>query len=105
MFLIWLNFNLLFCFPVFISLQRRHFEQMKVAIPIILNVLKAACSELGDEDTEDLNLFHRAIGIADSIRAVCAKFVCHFSAIFYRSILLSLEIFLICPFDGDRKAE
>ncbi|KAJ9184065.1 hypothetical protein P3X46_007846 [Hevea brasiliensis] len=59
---------------VFISLQRRHFEQVKVAIPVILNVLKAACSELGDEDTECMNLFCRAIGIADSIRAVCAKF-------------------------------
>uniref|UniRef100_A0A2C9W4Z4 Aberrant root formation protein 4 n=1 Tax=Manihot esculenta TaxID=3983 RepID=A0A2C9W4Z4_MANES len=89
---------------VFISLQRRHFEQMKVAIPIILNVLKAACSELGDEDTEDLNLFHRAIGIADSIRAVCAKFEGRINEKFHALLgLYVLQVMALVSFSAGHK--
>ncbi|CAK7353846.1 unnamed protein product [Dovyalis caffra] len=58
---------------VFLALQRRHFEQVKAAIPVILNVLKAVCSEFRARDTECLNLFIRALGVADSIREICAK--------------------------------
>ncbi|KAL9400398.1 hypothetical protein Peur_009359 [Populus x canadensis] len=58
---------------VLLAIQRRHFEQVKVAVPVILNVLKAVCSELSARDTECMNLFIRALGIADSIRAICAK--------------------------------
>ncbi|KAM1424824.1 hypothetical protein ACFX1X_017501 [Malus domestica] len=58
---------------VFLSLQRRHFEQVKVAVPIIVKVLKGRSLELEDEDPEFKNLFDRAMGIANSIRAVCLK--------------------------------
>ncbi|XP_048228131.1 aberrant root formation protein 4 isoform X2 [Ricinus communis] len=58
---------------VFLSIQRRHYEQVKVAIPVILNVLQATTSELDDEDNECINLFSRALGIADSVQTVCAK--------------------------------
>ncbi|KAJ6745388.1 GLOMULIN [Salix koriyanagi] len=58
---------------VLLAIQRRHFEQVKVAVPVILNVLKAVCSEFSARDTECMNLFISALGIADSIRAICAK--------------------------------
>ncbi|KAK9279233.1 hypothetical protein L1049_012911 [Liquidambar formosana] len=58
---------------VFLSIQRRHFEQVKVAVPVILNVLKAVSSESEDEDSDSEDLFDRAIGIANSIKAVCIK--------------------------------
>lgn len=58
---------------VLLAIQRRHFEQVKVAVPVILNVLKAVSSEFSARDTECMNLFIRALGIADSIRAICAK--------------------------------
>lgn len=61
---------------MFLSLQRRHFEQVKVAVPIIVKVLKARSLELEDEDPEFKNLFDRAMSIANSIRAVCVKLVC-----------------------------
>ncbi|XP_044464381.1 aberrant root formation protein 4 isoform X2 [Mangifera indica] len=56
---------------VLLFTQRRHFEQVKVAVPVILKVLNSVSSESDDENTEPL--FDRAIGIADSIRAVCSK--------------------------------
>ncbi|XP_065849920.1 aberrant root formation protein 4 isoform X2 [Euphorbia lathyris] len=67
---------------VLLSLQRRHLEQVKVALPVIVNVLKATCSELVakgvssetvDESEESMTLYCRALAIADSIQAVCAK--------------------------------
>ncbi|KAJ6383034.1 hypothetical protein OIU77_031457 [Salix suchowensis] len=58
---------------VLLAIQRRHFEQVKVAVPVILNVLKAVCSEFSARDTECMNLFISALGIADSIRAICEK--------------------------------
>ncbi|BBG95559.1 aberrant lateral root formation 4 [Prunus dulcis] len=58
---------------VFLSLQRRHFEQVKVAVPIIVKVLKARSLELEDEDPEFKTLFDRAMSVANSIRAVCVK--------------------------------
>lgn len=60
---------------MFLSLQRRHFEQVKVAVPIIVKVLKGQSLELEDEDPEFKNLFDRAMGIAKSIRVVCLKLV------------------------------
>ncbi|KAI4316372.1 hypothetical protein L6164_024357 [Bauhinia variegata] len=56
---------------VFMSTQRRHFEQARVAIPIILNVLKAV--SLGSDDAETEGVFERAVEIANSIYAVCTK--------------------------------
>ncbi|KAJ7966234.1 Aberrant root formation protein 4 [Quillaja saponaria] len=56
---------------VFLSLQRRHFEHIKVAVPIILNVLKAVPLEL--DEGELVDIFERAVGIANSIHAICTK--------------------------------
>ncbi|VVA23910.1 PREDICTED: aberrant [Prunus dulcis] len=53
--------------------KRRHFEQVKVAVPIIVKVLKARSLELEDEDPEFKTLFDRAMSVANSIRAVCVK--------------------------------
>ncbi|KAJ4707817.1 Aberrant root formation protein 4 [Melia azedarach] len=58
---------------VLLSTQRRHFEQAKVAVPVILKVLKTVSSESDDEDKEHQHLFDQAIGIAKSIRAVSFK--------------------------------
>ncbi|KAL5853158.1 hypothetical protein ACOSQ3_008276 [Xanthoceras sorbifolium] len=58
---------------VLLSTQRRHFEQVKVVVPIVVKVLKTVSSESDDEDTELQDLFDRAIGIADSIHEVCDK--------------------------------
>jgi hypothetical protein len=75
-----------FFLTVLLAIQRRHFEQVKVAVPVILNVLKAVCSEFSARDTECMNLFIRALGIADSIRAICAKLVCLFPVLFSFSL-------------------
>lgn len=72
-----------FCVTVFLSIQRHHFKQVKVAVPVILNVLKTISleSDYGDSELEDL--FDRALGIANSIHAVCAKLVCDFSVMLF----------------------
>ncbi|KAK7377187.1 hypothetical protein VNO80_02608 [Phaseolus coccineus] len=57
---------------VFISLQRRQFEQVKEAVPIILNVLKVVSLE-SEEEEELEDVFDRAVGIANSICEVCNK--------------------------------
>lgn len=61
-------------FPVFLSTQRRHFEQIKVAIPVIIKVLKDTLSE-SEGELEDF--FDRPITIAESIHGVCIKLVCY----------------------------
>ncbi|KAH9798922.1 Aberrant root formation protein 4 [Citrus sinensis] len=48
--------------------ERRHFEQAKVAVPVILKVLKTVSLEEDDENRECQHLFDQAIGIADAIR-------------------------------------
>ncbi|KAJ8751789.1 hypothetical protein K2173_025975 [Erythroxylum novogranatense] len=58
---------------VFVSIKRRQFEQVKEAIPVILNVLKVISLELNDQDMKCINLFDKALCIADSIRSVCEK--------------------------------
>ncbi|KAH9625296.1 hypothetical protein KSS87_009054 [Heliosperma pusillum] len=58
---------------VFLSIQRRHFEQIKVAVPIILNALKAASFDLDDGDVGFEKLFEGAVAIAGSIQATCKK--------------------------------
>ncbi|PIA45960.1 hypothetical protein AQUCO_01600305v1 [Aquilegia coerulea] len=59
---------------VFVSLKRRHFEHMKVALPAVLKVLQAAVAELSDETINSFkNLIARAIQIATSIQEVCQK--------------------------------
>ncbi|KAI8569166.1 hypothetical protein RHMOL_Rhmol02G0257600 [Rhododendron molle] len=58
---------------VFLSIQRRQFEQVKAAVPVIVNVLKAVSSELDDGDTDYEDLLTRSIDIAKSVQAVCLK--------------------------------
>ncbi|MED6119711.1 hypothetical protein PIB30_014082 [Stylosanthes scabra] len=59
---------------VFTSISRRHFEQVQVAVPIILNVLKAVALDSDDADDAELEgVFNRAVGIAKSIYEVCNK--------------------------------
>ena len=76
-------------FSVFLSIPRRHFEQVKEAIPVILSVLKAMNSELDGEDIDSEDLFVRAISIADSIQTVCGKLVCE-TLTKYRFCFISL---------------
>ncbi|XP_074312842.1 aberrant root formation protein 4 [Silene latifolia] len=58
---------------VFLSIQRRHFEQIKVALPIILNALKTASFDLDDCDVGVDKLFEGAVAVAGSIQATCKK--------------------------------
>ncbi|KAG8487766.1 hypothetical protein CXB51_018733 [Gossypium anomalum] len=58
---------------VFISLQRRHFEQIKVAVPVVVKVVKAISTESDYEDTELETLFERIVLNAHSIQTVCRK--------------------------------
>ncbi|KAL7166012.1 hypothetical protein ACSBR2_036804 [Camellia fascicularis] len=58
---------------VFLSIQRHQFEQVKEAVPVIINVLKAMSSELDEGDTDYEDLLNRSIDIANSIQAVCVK--------------------------------
>ncbi|KAG2691420.1 hypothetical protein I3760_08G008100 [Carya illinoinensis] len=58
---------------VILSIRRHHYEQVKVAVPVIVNVLKVVTSETDDGDTEIEGLFDRAVGIANSIHTVCTK--------------------------------
>ncbi|XP_041022690.1 aberrant root formation protein 4 isoform X1 [Juglans microcarpa x Juglans regia] len=58
---------------VILSIRRHHYEQVKVAVPVIVNVLKVVTSETDDGDTEIEGLFDRVVGIASSIHTVCSK--------------------------------
>lgn len=69
-------FILILSFSVFISIQRRQFEQVKVAVPIILNILKAVSLESEEAELEDV--FDTAVEIANSIYEVCNKLVRQF---------------------------
>ncbi|XXG58970.1 hypothetical protein AAC387_Pa04g1144 [Persea americana] len=61
---------------VFLRIQRRHFEQVKVAFPVILNVLKVVSLESEDEDKDSLReLVSRAIDIATSVQTIGEKLV------------------------------
>ncbi|KMT19008.1 hypothetical protein BVRB_2g031040 [Beta vulgaris subsp. vulgaris] len=58
---------------VFLSIQRRQFEQIKVALPILLNAVKAASFDLDDGDIGFKDLFEGAISIGKSILGTCQK--------------------------------
>lgn len=58
---------------VILSTRRHHFEQAKVALPIIVRVLKFVSLGSEDAETEVVRLFDRAVGIASSLLAVCSK--------------------------------
>ncbi|KAG4944301.1 hypothetical protein JHK85_048947 [Glycine max] len=53
------------------TFARRQFEQVKVAVPIILNILKAVSLESEEAELEDV--FDTAVEIANSIYEVCNK--------------------------------
>lgn len=82
---------ILFLVSVILSIRRHHYEQVKVAVPVIVNVLKFVTSETDDGDTEIEGLFDRAVGIANSIHTVCTKLVCD---IFIYYISCFVELFL-----------
>lgn len=69
-----------FAFSVFISLQKRQFEQIKEVVPIILNVLKTMSLETDDAEVE--GVFGCAVEIANSVYAVFSKMVCEFNVSF-----------------------
>lgn len=58
---------------VFLSIQRRQVEQIKVALPIVLNAVKAASFDLDDRDVGFKDLFEGAISIANSVLETCKK--------------------------------
>ncbi|KAL7145726.1 hypothetical protein ABFS83_07G106300 [Erythranthe nasuta] len=58
---------------VLVLIRTRHYKQVKVAVPVILNVLKDMSSKSYDEDTDWEKLFHNVTGVAYSIRAICVK--------------------------------
>ncbi|XP_022131893.1 aberrant root formation protein 4 isoform X2 [Momordica charantia] len=55
------------------SIQKRHFEQIKVVVPVVLNALKAVDFETNDGDVKCDTLHGQAMDIASSIQSVCAK--------------------------------
>ena len=61
---------------VFVSIRKRQFEQVKAAVPVILNALKAIVLDSDDEDADLGDIFHKANCIADSMKAVCLELVC-----------------------------
>ncbi|KAH6832192.1 hypothetical protein C2S53_005541 [Perilla frutescens var. hirtella] len=58
---------------VIVLIQRRLYEQVKNAVPVILKVLTTMCLKSDDEDRDYEKLFHRAADIACSIRTVGVK--------------------------------
>lgn len=60
---------------VICSIQRRHFEQIKVVVPVVLNALKAINFETSEGDVKCDILYGRAMDIASSIQSVCVKLV------------------------------
>lgn len=58
---------------VFEALQRRPFEQVKTALPVVLKVLEVMLSDPEDEDTGSVDLLNKAILIAHSLKAICIK--------------------------------
>lgn len=79
-----------FLVPVIVLIQRRHYEQVKHAVPVILKVLTTVCTN-SDEDVDYENLFHKATGIASSIRKISTKLVCF-------NYLSCLILFIFTPF-------
>lgn len=59
---------------VFLCIQRRHVEQVKVALPLILKAIVAVYSESDEEDMDSFNNFFGAvISIGTSIKEICQK--------------------------------
>lgn len=73
---------------MFTSIQRRHFEQLKAVVPVVLKVLKVVSSESDTDNTKLKDLFDRALSIANSVHAVCTKLVCEFYTGFCYSLFI-----------------
>ncbi|KAH7841425.1 hypothetical protein Vadar_029718 [Vaccinium darrowii] len=58
---------------VLVSIRRRQFEQVKEAVPVIINVLKAISSESDDGDTDYEEMLNRSIDIAKAVQEICLK--------------------------------
>lgn len=74
------SISFLFCsflLPAFLSIQRRQFEQIKEAVPVVLNVLKSVSAESDNgEDDRVEYLIAIVINIATSMQEVCQNIVC-----------------------------
>ncbi|QHN86465.1 Aberrant root formation protein [Arachis hypogaea] len=101
-----------FCFSIvalkleliFTSNKKCHFEQVQLVVPIILNVLKAVALDSYDsDDTELESVFHRAVGILNSIYEVCNKLALLSASISYKDStchLMVLELSQISSYCG-----
>ncbi|XP_073270100.1 aberrant root formation protein 4 isoform X2 [Primulina huaijiensis] len=58
---------------VLVLIQRRHFEQVNAAVPVVLNILKTFSSTSDYEDTDYGELFRAATDVACSIHTICVK--------------------------------
>ncbi|XP_074366598.1 aberrant root formation protein 4 [Apium graveolens] len=58
---------------VLTTIERRHFEQVKVVVPGVLKILKSISTEADYEDADVEDLFSKTIGIASSIYTICVK--------------------------------
>ncbi|RYR03979.1 hypothetical protein Ahy_B06g083468 [Arachis hypogaea] len=89
---------------VFTSNKKCHFEQVQLVVPIILNVLKAVALDSYDsDDTELESVFHRAVGILNSIYEVCNKLALLSASISYKDStchLMVLELSQISSYCG-----
>nr|CAB3472768.1 unnamed protein product [Digitaria exilis] len=61
---------------VLTSIQRRHVEQVKVALPAVLKVMRATVSECDEEHGKAaVDLFYAAYGIGNAIQEMCKSVV------------------------------
>lgn len=69
--------QLIIRWPVLTLIQRRHIEQVKVALPVVLKVMHAAVSECVEEHgSAAVDLFNAAHGIGNAIQEMCKSMVC-----------------------------
>ncbi|MQL77761.1 hypothetical protein Taro_010173 [Colocasia esculenta] len=61
---------------VLICIKRHHVQQVKVSLPIVLNITRVIASEfVGEDEVSLLDLFKMVISIAASIQSVCGKMI------------------------------
>lgn len=85
-----------FLVSVFPIIERRHFEQVKVAVPGVLKILKSIATETDNEDADIEDLFNKTIGIASSIYTICVKLVGDYCTIlFIKAVIVSIQILML----------
>lgn len=85
-----------FSVSVFTIIERRHFEQVKVAVPGVLKVLKSISTETDNEDADVEDLLNKTIGVAISIYTICVKLVGDYCTIlFSKAVLVSIQILML----------